>query len=82
MAELELSVLARQCLEERLESQDYLGRQVAAWQQARNAVARRVNWRFTAADARLKLKRVYPQSYLEPAPVTRHPPRATETRSG
>ena len=60
MAELELSVLARQCLEERMESQEYLARQVAAWQQARNAVAQRVDWRFTTADARLKLQRLYP----------------------
>jgi DDE superfamily endonuclease len=60
MAELELSVLARQCLEERMESQDYLGQQVAAWQQARNAVAQRVDWRFTTADARIKLQRLYP----------------------
>jgi DDE superfamily endonuclease len=60
MAELELSVLARQCLEERMESQEYLGQQVAAWQQARNAVARRVDWRFTTADARIKLQRLYP----------------------
>jgi DDE superfamily endonuclease len=60
MAELELSVLARQCLEERMESQDYLGQQVAAWQQARNAVAPRVDWRFTTADARIKLQRLYP----------------------
>jgi DDE superfamily endonuclease len=60
MAELELSVLARQCLEERMESQDYLGQQVAAWQQARNAVAPRVDWRFTTADARIKPQRLYP----------------------
>jgi DDE superfamily endonuclease len=60
MAELELSVLARQCLEERMENRDYLARQVAAWQQARNAVARRVSWRFTTADARIKLQRLYP----------------------
>jgi hypothetical protein len=60
MAELELSVLARQCLEERMESQDCLGRQLAAWQQARNAAAPRVDWRFTTADARIKLQRLYP----------------------
>jgi hypothetical protein len=60
MAELELSVLARQCLEDRMDSQEYLTQQVAAWQQARNAVGRRVDWRFTTADARIKLKRLYP----------------------
>jgi hypothetical protein len=60
MAELELSVLARQCLEERMEILGHLTEQVAAWQQARNAVGRRVDWRFTTADARIKLKRLYP----------------------
>jgi hypothetical protein len=60
MAELELSVLARQCLEERMESQEHLTQQVAAWQPARNAAARRVSWRFTTADARIKLQRLYP----------------------
>lgn len=60
MAELELSVLARQCLEDRMDSQAYLAQQVAAWQQARNAAARRVSWRFTTADARIKLQRLYP----------------------
>jgi hypothetical protein len=43
-----------------MENQEYLARQVAAWQQARNAVARRVSWRFTTADARIKLQRLYP----------------------
>jgi hypothetical protein len=43
-----------------MDSQEYLTQQVAAWQQARNAVGRRVDWRFTTADARIKLKRLYP----------------------
>jgi DDE superfamily endonuclease len=61
MAELELSVLARQCLQERMESQEQVAREIAAWQQARNRCAVRVNWRFTTTDARVKLKRLYPQ---------------------
>jgi len=60
-AELELSALARQCLGERMESREPLAREIAAWQQARNSHAVRVNWRFTTADARIKLKRLYPQ---------------------
>ena len=60
MAEIELSVLARQCLDERMESQEKLAREVAAWQQARNAATCKVDWRFTTADARIKLKRLYP----------------------
>ncbi len=59
-AELELSVLARQCLQERMESQNNLERQVQAWQQRRNQTATRVNWHFTTQDARIKLKRLYP----------------------
>ena len=61
MAELELSVLARQCLQERMETQDNLARQVQAWQYRRNQTATRVNWHFTTKDARIKLKRLYPQ---------------------
>ncbi|MBW3635037.1 MAG: IS630 family transposase [Armatimonadetes bacterium] len=61
MAELELSVLARQCLQERMESQQNLARQVQAWQDRRNHTASRVNWHFTTQDARNKLKRLYPQ---------------------
>ena len=60
MAEIELSVLARQCLAERLENQEKLARAVAAWQQTRNADAVRIDWRFTTADARIKLKHLYP----------------------
>lgn len=61
MAELELSVLARQCLEERMDNRERLAREITAWQRARNGHAVRVNWRFTTADARIKLKRLYPQ---------------------
>ena len=60
MAEIELSVLARQCLGERMDNQAHLAAEVAAWEHARNATATRIDWRFTTADARLKLKRLYP----------------------
>ncbi len=60
MAETELSVLATQCLEERMESRARLQEQVAAWERSRNAASCRVDWRFTTADARIKLKRLYP----------------------
>lgn len=60
MAEIELSVLARQCLEERMQSKETLRREVAAWQEKRNHHACRVNWQFTTADARIKLKHLYP----------------------
>jgi len=60
MAEIELSVLAEQCLDRRLSDRPTLERQVAAWQAARNRTRRTVDWRFTTADARIKLKRLYP----------------------
>ena len=60
MAEIELSALARQCLGERMESREKLTRAVAAWEQSRNAAAVTVDWRFTTADARIKLKHLYP----------------------
>jgi hypothetical protein len=60
MAEIELSVLSRQCLDRRIPDLDTLTQEVAAWEQARNADLRPVNWRFTTPDARIKLKRLYP----------------------
>lgn len=60
MAEIELSVLSRQCLDRRIPHIDTLTQEVAAWEQARNASPRPVNWRFTTPDARIKLKRLYP----------------------
>ena len=60
MAEIELSILSRQCLDRRIPDLDTVTREVAAWEQARNANPRPVNWRFTTPDARIKLKRLYP----------------------
>jgi DDE superfamily endonuclease len=60
MAEIELSVLAEQCLDRRLADRATLEREVAAWQAARNRTRRTVDWRFTTADARIKLKHLYP----------------------
>jgi len=60
VAEIELSVLARQCLDRRIGSTGELRREVAAWQDERNADKSRVQWRFTTADARIKLRHLYP----------------------
>jgi hypothetical protein len=60
MAELELAVLAGQCLDRRLADRATLEREVGAWQAARNRAGRGVNWRFTTEDARIKLKHLYP----------------------
>ena len=64
MAEIELSALARQCLSRRIGTQNELDREVQSWQDHRNEESITVNWRFTTADARIKLKRLYPS--LEP----------------
>jgi hypothetical protein len=61
MAEIELSVLSRQCLNRRIADADTLKWEVAAWTSARNERATTVDWRFTTDDARVKLKRLYPQ---------------------
>jgi len=61
VAEIELSVLSRQCLNRRIGNADELARELAAWQAERNADHSRVYWRFTVADARTKLHRLYPQ---------------------
>lgn len=60
MAEIELSVLSRQCLNRRMPDQATLKHEVAAWEAPRNAAASTVNWRFTTDDARIKLTRLYP----------------------
>lgn len=60
MAEIELSVLSRQCLNERMEDKPTLKQEVATWESQRNRKHCRVDWQFTSADARVKLKRLYP----------------------
>jgi hypothetical protein len=59
-AESEFSVLSRQCLDRRVPDAATLAREVAAWQPRRNGAICTVDWRFTTADARIKLKRLYP----------------------
>lgn len=60
MAEIELSVLANQCLDRRLPDAYALQREVAAWEKQRNLDSRKIDWQFTTNDARIKLKRLYP----------------------
>jgi transposase len=60
MAEIEFSVLSRQCLERRIADRETLAAEVAAWEEERNASGATVDWRFTTADARIKLKHLYP----------------------
>lgn len=60
MAEIELSVLTRQCLDQRIPDSQTLVKEVRAWEETRNGKATPVNWRFTTEDARIRLKRLYP----------------------
>lgn len=60
MAEIELGLLGRQCLDRRIDSTSELEREVAAWEKGRNARKSRIDWRFTTTDARIKLKQLYP----------------------
>ncbi len=60
VAEMELSVLARQCLDRRIPDAQALRREVAAWERQRNAAVVKVDWQFTTDDARRKLHRLYP----------------------
>jgi hypothetical protein len=60
VAEIELSVLSRQCLDRRIESMEKLRGEVAAWEETRNEKQVEIRWQFTTADARVKLRRLYP----------------------
>ena len=60
VAEIELSVLASQCLNRRIPDRDQLAREVAAWEARRNARQATIDWHFTTQDARIKLKHLYP----------------------
>jgi transposase len=65
VAECELSVVARQCLDRRIPDLETLKHEVAAWERARNTAVVKVDWQFTTADARIKLKRLYPSIELQ-----------------
>jgi hypothetical protein len=60
MAEIELSVLSRQCLDRRIPDQERLRCEVTAWAERRNRSNATIDWQFTTADARIKLKKLYP----------------------
>jgi hypothetical protein len=61
IAENELSALTRQCLDRRIPDQETLIRETHAWHTQRNAAKKSVDWQFTTDDARIRLKRLYPQ---------------------
>jgi len=65
MAEIELSVLSRQCLARRIPDKQTLVTEIAAWEQDRNDVKVQIDWQFTTEDARIKLKRLYPVAIVK-----------------
>jgi len=60
MAEIELNVLIRQCLDRRIDNIAEMRAEITAWQRARNNAGAKIDWRFTTPDARIQLKRLYP----------------------
>ena len=61
MAETEIGVLSRQCLSQHIPTKELMCKEVASWEQKRNQAGATVNWQFTTADARIKLKKLYPE---------------------
>ncbi|MEZ6052579.1 MAG: hypothetical protein R3C02_14525 [Planctomycetaceae bacterium] len=60
MAEIELSILSRQCLSQRFASADEMDAAIRTWETTRNATRAGTNWQFTTPNARIKLKTLYP----------------------
>jgi DDE superfamily endonuclease len=60
MAEIELSVLTRQCLDRRIPTLETLRSELSAWNNERNSASKTISWQFTTVDARIKLKHLYP----------------------
>ena len=69
MAEIELSVLGRQCLDRRIPDKPTLTREVQHWQTRRNVHLVKVDWHFTTVDARIKLKHLYPKLHIHDCPT-------------
>jgi len=70
VAETELSVLSKQCLDRRIPSKEELKKEIAAWEKERNQTASKVIWKFTTSDARVKLKHLYPVFEEEELPTS------------
>lgn len=60
MAETELSILCRQCLDRRIDTKANMANEIREWEDRRNEAQSTINWQFTTDDARIKLKRLYP----------------------
>lgn len=62
MAEIELGILSRQCLDRRIPDQESMRREIQHWESCRNEQNRKVDWQFRTEDARIKLKKLYPST--------------------
>jgi cyanophycinase-like exopeptidase len=71
MAEIEIGVLRGQCLDRRIDHRERLEREIAAWEQERNAAGVRVEWMFTTEKARAKMGRAYPDTAPPDPPAER-----------
>jgi hypothetical protein len=69
MVEIEIGVLAGQCLDRRIETVEQLATEIAAWERQRNATGARIKWMFTTEKARAKMGRAYPQPHANLAPL-------------
>jgi hypothetical protein len=65
VAEVELSVLSRQCLDRRIPDLATLKREVGSWERSRNSAVVKVDWQFNTTDARIKLRSLYPTIQLQ-----------------
>lgn len=65
MAEIEIGVAQRQCLDRRIATQEEVARELLTWADQRNDPHHGTDWQFTTKDARIKLKRLYPSALLE-----------------
>lgn len=68
MVEIEIGILARQCLKRRMGEIEYVASEVAAWEAARNAKRLKIDWKFGCEEARVKLERLYPKLPVEDVP--------------
>jgi hypothetical protein len=71
MAEIELSILSRQCTNRRMPNKQTLAAEVAAWEKDRNQLKVQIDWQFTTEDARIKLKRLYPVTIIKNSVVVK-----------
>jgi len=62
MAEIEIGIMNRQCLDRRIDDADLMRQEIAAWEEARNAKQAKIHWTFTISAARVKLKKLYPSN--------------------